>query len=197
MPYVIPVLSEDEKELRKKKFDKQHQVLFIIGLIMNQSISAELAWKNSGILINRFLKHEIPLDCESLRLISIEQLFQIMCEEGEILHRFPKRMSYYIHNSCRTIAETFDNQVKFIWEHPNGVFRPTNEVLKNFMLLKGMGQHKSMQAIFYLANIYNEMDIDEHSVARFRSTCSGFFDNYLDELDQFLNCSIAKNKQEN
>ena len=101
------MLKKEESELLKTNWNA-----FLLGLIADQSVKAEMAWrlpynleKRLGYFdFNRILKEE--------RVESLENIIK----EKPALHRYPRKMAEYIYTSIEKVANEYSSDISNMWK---------------------------------------------------------------------------------
>lgn len=166
----------DSDEANKLIFEDK--LAFLTGLLFDQSISSNLAWK-APLLLSQRLGH---LDLAIIAKMNAVTLTKVVAKE-KALHRYPSKVSDYLISSCKTIIEEFNSNPSKLWEGLS-----TESARFNLLKLKGIGRKKANFGLLLLArdqgvkfeDMQNiEIAIDIHLK---RVLCrSGFF--RTDEVD--------------
>jgi uncharacterized HhH-GPD family protein len=102
------LLGEDEK-----KFVVNNPNAFIIGLISDQSVKAELAWSLPYNLYKRLNIFDFDYIVNNLTINDIE----ILIKGKPALHRYPNRMATFIYEAMKKIIVDYDGSATNIWKN--------------------------------------------------------------------------------
>ena len=83
----------------------------MIGLIADQSVKAEIAWRLPYYLSKRLGYFDFN---KIIKVQNVESLEAII-KEKPALHRYPRKMAEYIFFAIKTIVEKYDSKVENIW----------------------------------------------------------------------------------
>ena len=126
-------LSETQYQEAGKLVDvreSDHPHAFVIACIMDRLIKAERAWFNPYRLSRRIGNFDF---CTILKLSEDE--IQDHMKGPPALHRFPDKMSQYIHAALRHIADKYEGKAENIWDA-----RPSSAgLVYRFLEFEGMG----------------------------------------------------------
>ena len=123
------------------KFIFETPLAYVFGLIFDQSISSDLAWK-SPLRLHERMGH---FDVKKISKMSNEKLKKLIAEKKS-LHRYPGVVAKYLISSSLTIVSSFGGKAENIWASDD-----VDIVKKNFLKLKGIGEKKSNLAVMMLA----------------------------------------------
>ena len=126
-------LSETQYQEAGKLVDvreSDHPHAFVIACIMDRLIKAERAWFNPY----RLSPEDRDFDFCTLLKLSEDEIQDHM-KGPPALHRFPDKMSQYIHAALRHIADTYEGKAENIW-----AARPSSAgLVYRFLEFEGMG----------------------------------------------------------
>ena len=126
-------LSETQYQEAGKLVDvreSDHPHAFVIACIMDRLIKAERAWFNPYRLSRRIG----DFDFYTLLKLSEDEIQDHM-KGPPALHRFPDKMSQYIHAALRHIADKYEGKAENIW-----AARPSSAgLVYRFLEFEGMG----------------------------------------------------------
>ena len=128
----------------------KHPLRFLLGVILDQSMDWERAWRAPRILEDRLRAAGLgPLTSATLASLEPKKLAQIAGTPPK-LHRFPEKMSDWIQKAAFTLNQAYDGDPAKIW---TGAPRAL-EVMRRFDRFEGIGQKKSSMATNILARDY-------------------------------------------
>ena len=133
---------EDENSILKGNLLKENEKqfifndlnAFIIGLISDQSVKAEIAWSLPYKLANRLGNFNFK---EILNMYDEKDLENIIREKPS-LHRYPSRMANYIYNAMSDIVHKYNSQAKNIWDGKSAA-----EIVDTLEKFKGISHKKA------------------------------------------------------
>lgn len=145
-------LLKDEE----KQFIINNLNAFIIGLISDQSVKAEIAWSLPYKLANRIGYFDLN---EILEKYDEKKLEDIIREKPS-LHRYPARMANYIYNAMKDIVNKYDSNAENIWKD-----KTAEEIVLLLEQFKGISHKKASLGTLILvrdleANILDKENID-------------------------------------
>jgi uncharacterized HhH-GPD family protein len=118
---------------------------FLIGIIANQAIRAESAWRVAAGLRDR-LGH---LDGHRLATLDGPELASVIARRSA-LHPFAASMGRYITGTCRILCDDYDGAASALWSDT-----PTATALvRRLTGLPGIGRHKAEVALLLLVREY-------------------------------------------
>jgi uncharacterized HhH-GPD family protein len=123
----------------------QGDLAFLLGVILNQSIRSEMAWRGPGLLRQR-LGH---LDARLLAAMPHAELRGLLTVPAAV-HPFAERMARNIVGSCSILVERYCGRAGNLWG--GGPSLP--ELLRRLTELPGIGSHKAQVAVFLLTQQY-------------------------------------------
>jgi len=118
---------------------------FFINNLVNQQIPGEKAMGFSRELYKR-LGH---LDVNKISKMSIEELYKIISEPPK-MHRFPKRISKFLIESCKLLIEKYNGNAENIWKNVNSA----KELKKRLQEFYGIGDKISNLIIRILVDFF-------------------------------------------
>lgn len=123
----------------------QGDLAFLLGVILNQSIRSEVAWRGPGLLRER-LGH---LDARRLAATPHAELRDLLAVPAAV-HPFAERMARNIAGSCSILVERYGGRAGNLWRG-----RPSlPELVGRLTELPGIGPHKAHVAVFLLTQQY-------------------------------------------
>lgn len=138
------MLSENEKD-----FILSNMNAFLIGLISDQSVKAEIAWSLPYKLKERLGHFDI---FKIATMISIEQLTMVI-KQKPALHRYPGNIAKYIIAACQMIIEKYDGDAKNIWSHRE----TASQIIERLEEFSGIGHKKAALGCLLLVR---DLEID-------------------------------------
>ncbi len=118
---------------------------FMIGIICNQAIRAEVAWRAAAGLRDR-LGH---MDVQQFAAMDELALAQVIGQRVA-LHPFARTMGKNIVGTCRLLCDRYDGKTRALWSD-----RPTaTDLVDRLVAFPGIGKHKAEVALFLLVYEY-------------------------------------------
>lgn len=137
----LPTIEQDYSILKgnllnddEKSFIYNNPNAFVIGLISDQSVKAELAWSLPYNLYKRLGTFDFKYIVQNFDAKSLEKVIK----EKPALHRYPSRMADYIFFAMKKILEDYNNDAKNIWEN-----QPASVIVKRLEEFKGISHKKA------------------------------------------------------
>lgn len=119
---------------------------FMIGVLCNQAIRAEVAWRAAAGLRAR-LGHLDPWQFAAMDELDLADVIR----QRVALHPFAHAMSRNIVGTCRLLCDRHDGDARALWSD-----LPTaTDLVDRMMTFPGIGQHKAEVALFLLVFEYN------------------------------------------
>jgi uncharacterized HhH-GPD family protein len=140
---------------------------FLIGVIANQAIRAESAWRVAAGLRDR-LGH---LDGYRLAAMHEPQLASVIAQRAS-LHPFAATMGRYITGTCRLLCEDYDGAASALW---NDAPQAT-ALVSRLTAFPGIGKHKAEVALFLLVREYGIAVTEDRPADAALSHCSRLAD---------------------
>ena len=106
------ILSDNMLKREEREFLLSNWNAFLIGLISDQSVKAEVAWRLPYNLSKRLGYFDFNRIIEEQSVESLEATIK----EKPALHRYPRKMAEYIFFAINTIVEKYDSKVENIWK---------------------------------------------------------------------------------
>lgn len=128
---------------------------FIIGLISDQSVKAEIAWSLPYKLYQRIGYFDFN---EILKNYDEKQL-EIIIKQKPSLHRYPARISYYIYNAMKDIVTKYSSNAENIWKN-----KTAKEIVSLFEEFKGISHKKASLGALILARDLNIDILDKNNI---------------------------------
>jgi uncharacterized HhH-GPD family protein len=118
---------------------------FLLGVIFNQAIRSEVAWRAPAGLEQR-LGH---LEVSMLAAMAPEPI-QMAISTRPALHPFSGTMAKYVIGTCRVLRDRYDGDPARIWDD-----QPTaTELMNRLVAFPGIGKHKAEVGLFLLSCEY-------------------------------------------
>lgn len=118
---------------------------FIIGIICNQAIKAEVAWRAAAGLRAR-LGH-----IDAWQFAAMDELdLACVIRQRVALHPFARAMGRNIVGTCRLLCERYDGNAFALWSDCPAA----TELVDRLVTFPGIGKHKAEVALFLLAHEY-------------------------------------------
>ena len=137
------LLKEEEKQFI---FDNLNA--FIIGLISDQSVKAEIAWSLPYKLSKRMGSFDIEEILNKYSQNDIENFIKIK----PALHRYPSRMANYIYNAFFDLHSKYNSNAENIWKDKTAL-----EIVEKLENFKGISHKKASLGTLILVR---ELGID-------------------------------------
>lgn len=107
------ILSDNMLKKEERDFLLSDWNAFIVGLISDQSVKAEMAWRLPYYLYKRLGYFDFN---KIIKEQSVESLEAII-KEKPALHRYPKKMAEYIFFAIKKIVKEYDSKAENIWKN--------------------------------------------------------------------------------
>ena len=141
------ILSESLLEKKEREFLLNDWNAFLVGLISDQSVKMEMAWR----LPYRLYKRLGHFDLNRLvREESVDSLAEIIREKPS-LHRYPKKMAEYIFYAAIKIVEEYDSNAENIWKNDLNV----ENIINKLEQFKGISHKKAALGTLLLVRDFN------------------------------------------
>ncbi|WP_163512150.1 hypothetical protein [Fodinicola acaciae] len=127
---------------------KHGSFLFLVGTILNQNISGELAWKGVARLSER-----VSLAPEQLVACPLDELTDKI-RQAPSIHPFATAMARAIHAAADRVCEQYDGDARSLWRQTASA----DHVATRLIQFRQIGQHKADVAVFLLTTVYGELD---------------------------------------
>lgn len=129
------ILSDNMLKKEEKEFLLSDWNAFLIGLISDQSVKAEIAWRLPYYLSIRLGYFDFD---RIIKEQSVESLAAII-KEKPALHRYPSKMAEYIFYAIKIIVEKYNSSVENIWKND----LDAEHVITKFEQFKGISHKKA------------------------------------------------------
>lgn len=107
------ILSDNMLKKEEREFLLSDWNAFIIGLISDQSVKAEMAWRLPYYLLKRLGYFDFDRIIKEQSVESLEAIIK----EKPALHRYPRKMAEYIFFAIKKIVEEYDAEAENIWKN--------------------------------------------------------------------------------
>lgn len=124
--------------------------LFLIGIILNQNISGELAWLGVKRLSRRVDTHP-----RALALRQTDELEAIL-RHPPAIHPFAATMARAIAEAAVLVRDHYHYDTRRLWREASGV----DETIARLARFRQVGRHKADVAVFLLTEVYHELHAD-------------------------------------
>jgi uncharacterized HhH-GPD family protein len=118
---------------------------FMIGVICNQAIRSEVAWRAAAGLRAR-LGHMDTWQFAAMDELDLAHVIR----QRAALHPFASAMGRNITGTCRLLCERYDGKARALWND----FPAATGLVERFTAFPGIGKHKAEVALFLLAHEY-------------------------------------------
>jgi uncharacterized HhH-GPD family protein len=118
---------------------------FLIGIICNQAIRAETAWRAAPGLRDR-LGHLDPARIAAMHEASLAAVIS----QRSALHPFATAMGRYITSACRLVCDEYDGAAQSVWDD----LPSATGLVERFRAFPGIGEHKAEVALYLLTREY-------------------------------------------
>ncbi|MEU7525975.1 hypothetical protein AB0A74_09595 [Saccharothrix sp. NPDC042600] len=127
--------------------------LFLVGIILNQNISGELAWRGVARLSER-----TSMAPQHLAEGSASDL-ALFIQEAPAVHPFTSAMSRAIFEAAEVVCGKYDGDARLLWRQSTSA----EEVMSKLTKFRQVGRHKAEVAVFLLTSVYGELDAEPPS----------------------------------
>jgi uncharacterized HhH-GPD family protein len=125
----------------------QGAFLFVIGVILNQNISGERAWRGVDRLSER-----IDARPRCLATRSPDEL-RIIIHQTPAIHPFSSAMSHAIVAAAEQICANYGGDARRIWRDADD----GRDVVARMTAFRQIGKHKAEVAVYLLTTVYDEL----------------------------------------
>lgn len=144
--------EEDEGEYEEDEVvinPRRNPLGFLFGVIFDQSIRYEKAWK-APIELKKRLGHLDVRKIAKMRKSELEKVLRGRKDEEKSLHRFPEKLADWIIEASKLILSEYKGKAQNIWnDKPTAV-----ELINRLREFKGIGQKKANMAAEILLGEY-------------------------------------------
>ncbi len=144
------LLSEEVKSFLQKDANP-----FLIGLIADQSVKAEIAWSLPYKLKNRMNTFGFIDILNNFSIHEIEDFIKIK----PALHRFPSKMAQYIYLAIKDVVEKYEGDASNIW-----VNKTAKEIVTKLEQFKGISHKKASLGTLLLVRDMNLKIVDMENI---------------------------------
>ena len=138
------LLKKEEKE-----FILNNPNAFLIGLIADQSVKAEIAWSMPYKIANRIGSFDFEEILSKYDLKDIEDIIR----KKPSLHRYPARMADYIYNAMKDISLKYNKNALNIWKD-----KTASQIVESLERFKGISHKKASLGTLILVRDMNADD---------------------------------------
>lgn len=149
------ILKGDLLNKQEKDFILENMNAFIIGLIADQSVKAELAWSLPYKLANRLGTFDLQTILEKYDICELKNVIR----EKPALHRYPSKMAEYIYEAIQKIVNEYDCDAKNIWENKSAY-----DIVNSLEKFKGISHKKASLGTLILVRDLNQPIIDKQNI---------------------------------
>lgn len=129
------ILSDGMLKSEEREFLLSNWNAFLIGLISDQSVKTEVAWRLPYYLSKRLGHFDFNRIAKEQ---SIESLTEII-REKPALHRYPKKMAEYILYAVKTTIDKYGSDIENLWKKDLNA----EHVVAKLELFKGISHKKA------------------------------------------------------
>ena len=129
------ILSDNMLKKEEREFLLSDWNAFLIALISDQSVKAEMAWRLPYYLSKR-LGH---FDFKRIKNEESIELLESIIKEKPALHRYPRKMAEYIFFAIKKVVEEYESHVENIWKKDFNA----EHVISRFEEFKGISHKKA------------------------------------------------------
>ncbi|MDD3340831.1 MAG: endonuclease III [Bacilli bacterium] len=149
------ILQGNLLKLEAKKLLIENPNAFLLGLIADQSVKAEIAWSLPYNLKQRIGTFDFDEIYTKYNETSLEQVLK----EKPALHRYPGRISVYIFSAIETILNKHKGNAKNIWEN-----KTASEIVLELEEFKGISHKKASLGTLLLVRDLGLQIIDKENI---------------------------------
>lgn len=144
------LLNETEKQ-----FIIDNPNAFLIGLISDQSVKAEIAWSLPYKLYERLNTFNFQ---EIINNYSVDSLEKVLKEKPS-LHRYPSKMSIYILEAMKKVFTEYNSSAENIWKN-----KSAKEIVNALESFKGISHKKASLGTLLLVRDLNVDILDKYNI---------------------------------
>jgi endonuclease III len=122
--------------------------LFLVGVILNQNISGEMAWRGVARLSERTSLR--PRHLMNTSVVDLTALIKI----APAVHPFAVAMSRAVVEAAELVCRECDGDARLLWRKAGSA----EEAVVKLTTLRQVGRHKAEVAVFLLTSVYGELD---------------------------------------
>lgn len=127
---------------------RQGAFLFLVGVILNQNISGELAWRGVARLSER-----LDLRPQAIRGRSVADV-ETTLRQAPAVHPFAAGMARAVVSAADQVCREYQGDARSVWR----TARTLPELNQRMTSFRQVGRHKADVAVFLLATVYAEWD---------------------------------------
>lgn len=128
------ILKGDLLPFEERSFILNNPNAFLLGLISDQSVKAEIAWSLPYRLFKRIGNFDFKYITENYSIDLLEQIIKIKPS----LHRYPNRMATYIYEAMLKILKEYNGDASGIWNNESA-----DVIINRFEEFKGISHKKA------------------------------------------------------
>ncbi len=128
---------------------------FVIGLIADQSVKAEIAWS----LPNKLSERMRGFDFNKILSEYNEKDIEKFIKEKPALHRYPSKMANYIYSAVNDIVNKYDSNAENIWKN-----KSASEIVSSLEQFKGISHKKASLGTLILVRDMNADILDKENI---------------------------------
>jgi hypothetical protein len=126
---------------------KDGAFLFLVGVILNQNISGELAWRGVARLSDRTDLR--PQNLLGISVCAFEPLFT----HPPAVHPFAATMARAVLEAAERVCNEYRGDTRLLWRGA----ADSQDVANRLRRFRQIGSHKSDVAVFLLVSVYQEL----------------------------------------
>lgn len=130
--------------------DPESAFAFVLGVLFNQQVKADVAWRAPWVLAERIGGGLVPASFLALPFGDFTTRFA----EAPAIHPFKEIMARRAYEAAEIVVSAYDGDARNIWTR-----RTANEFLARLQCIPGIGRHKAVVALFVATR---ELDIAIH-----------------------------------
>ncbi len=129
------ILSDNILKREEKEFLLSDWNAFLVGLISDQSVKVEVAWRLPYYLSKKLGHFDF---CRIIKEETVESL-ETLIKEKPALHRYPRKMAEYIFFAINKIVKEYNSDAENIWRNDLNA----EKVIANLEEFKGISHKKA------------------------------------------------------
>lgn len=141
------IFKSDMLKLEEKNFILKDWNAFLMGLIADQSVKVEVAWRLPYHLCCRLGHFDLNRLVNEETIDSLEKIIKTK----PALHRYPRKMAEYIFSASLNIINNYDGNIENLWKRDSN----SQNVIKNFEKFKGISHKKASLGALLLVRDLN------------------------------------------
>lgn len=157
LDHYLPQVEQEDSILKgnllgkdESRFIIENPNAFIIGLIADQSVKAEIAWSLPYRLKMRLNSFDFDYIINSLTMEDLEGVIK----EKPALHRYPHKMAIYIYKAMEKILREYNGNASEIWNEQSA-----DVIVKRFEEFDGISHKKaSLGTLLLIRDLHQEIN---------------------------------------